>query len=82
VRCTCSIHGENEQMLPLFLRQARAYGTTSHGRGRSRNTASAEHCPRVSQGKAPTRMSLISHMLQCKNKTRGTELSRTARWPR
>mmetsp|Transcript_26262 Transcript_26262/g.67785 ORF Transcript_26262/g.67785 Transcript_26262/m.67785 type:complete len:241 (-) Transcript_26262:360-1082(-) len=39
--CTCSMHGLNEQSLPLGLRQIAAEGMTFGGAGKSRNTASA-----------------------------------------
>lgn len=57
-RCTCSMQGEKEQNMALALRHAAADGTPSHGRGRSKNTASAR--PWSSSGNPSPWMSLTS----------------------
>lgn len=42
MRCTCSIHGENEHIiLPIFSAFV-ANGTLNHGEGKSRKTASTQ----------------------------------------
>ena len=41
-RCTCSVHGENEQNVPSCLSIFAAEGIANQGWGRSKNTESAK----------------------------------------